>query len=269
MRPLVFLVANEPQSCRVIRACLERANYRVREYYSHGIAREVEVLRPALVLIEVGPDKDATMELCRSIASSAAEVRSKVILLVGCGATWNRTIVSEAAVDAFVTRPIVPVEFLTQIEDVLRDSQAFPFNEATLMPTELCLGDLQLDPLALRICIKGKPVPITLLEFRLIEFMFRNQGRVFSRDQLLDAVWGEERFVTPRTVDACVRRIRTKIAASQGRASMLKTIRGIGYCLDEVFPSPNDSAASNPRRTSAWPQSRTAETDAWAVGSDA
>lgn len=99
------------------------------------------------------------------------------------------------------------------------------------------LGNLRLDPLALRVSVNGRIVPATVLEFRLLEYMARNPGQVFTRDQLLDAVWGEECFVTPRTVDACIRRIRTKIEIGRGCPSFLKTIRGEGYSLGNVSPT--------------------------------
>jgi two-component system phosphate regulon response regulator PhoB len=91
---------------------------------------------------------------------------------------------------------------------------------------------MELNLLALRVSVSGETVPTTILEFRLLEYMVRNRGRVFTRDQLLDAVWGQERFVTPRSVDACVRRIRNKIEAGRGAPSFLKTVRGVGYYLE-------------------------------------
>ena len=107
-----------------------------------------------------------------------------------------------------------------------------------VMETELRVGDLHLDRLALRVSVEGKVVPATVLEFRLLEYMARNHGQVFTRDELLDAVWGRECFVTPRTVDACVRRIRMKLEAGCGRTSLLKTIRGVGYCMDNGSAAP-------------------------------
>jgi DNA-binding response OmpR family regulator len=92
---------------------------------------------------------------------------------------------------------------------------------------------MELNLLAMRVSVAGTAVPTTVLEFRLLEYLARNQGRVFTRDQLLDAVWGEDRFVLPRTVDACVRRIRNKIETGNGRSSLLRTIREVGYCLEK------------------------------------
>lgn len=236
MRPLIFLVESDPQSCRVIRACLERASYRVREYFSHEILRDVEALRPAVVLIGAAEQNGPAQELCRSIRNSVVAQQTRVILVVRRSVATDYGLRFDTGADDCLTRPILPGELLARIEAVLRRSPVPRLTPGSASDTELRLGDLQLDLLALRVSVKGRTLPTTVLEFRLLEYMARNHGRVFTRDELLDAVWGEECFVTPRTVDACVRRIRTKIEAGQGRSSLLKTIRGVGYCLDNGSP---------------------------------
>jgi DNA-binding response OmpR family regulator len=236
---MVFLVAKDPLSSRPIRICLERAGYHVREYFSCEILRDIEILGPALVLIEIGSGDESGFDLCRSIRSSAVGQQTRVILLVSRDAMAASSKALEFAADACLVRPIIPGEFLAHVDSILGHAVSPLPNESA----ELQFGDLHLDLFALRVSVSGKPVPTTVLEFRLIEYLARSQGRVFTRDQLLDAIWGEECFVTPRTVDACVSRIRTKIAATQGRSSMLKTIRGIGYCLEHrLGVAPNSSS---------------------------
>jgi len=232
MRPLIFLVENDPQSCRVIRASLERAGYRVREYFSHGVIADVEALRPSVVLIDVASQNGVGFELCRSIRNSATAEQTRVILVAPRDARDESVIARDSGADDCLTRPILPGELLARIEAVLRRRQVPRMPPESTADTELMLGDLRLDLLALRVLVNGRIVPATVLEFRLLEFLVRNRDRVFTRDQLLDAVWGEECWVTPRTVDACIRRIRTKIEAGRGRPSLLKTVRGVGYCLD-------------------------------------
>ena len=232
MRPLIFLVEGDPQSCRVMRACLERAHYRIREYFSHDILLEVEALRPSAVVIDVESQNGAARELCRAIRSSAVACDTRLILVTRRGVATDSAMGFDTEADDCLTRPILPGELLARIEAVLRHRPAQRFTSEPATDSELKLGDLQLDLLALRVSVNGRIVPTTVLEFRLLEYMARNQGRVFTRDQLLDAVWGAECFVTPRTVDACVRRIRTKIGAGHGQPSLLKTIRGVGYSLD-------------------------------------
>jgi DNA-binding winged helix-turn-helix (wHTH) protein len=84
----------------------------------------------------------------------------------------------------------------------------------------------------MKLSVRGSDVPTTSLEFRLIEYLARHRGQVFTRDLLLDAVWGETQFVTPRSVDACIRRIREKIEPDRNTPTYLKTVRGVGYRLD-------------------------------------
>jgi DNA-binding response OmpR family regulator len=123
-------------------------------------------------------------------------------------------------------------------------------------------ADLVIDSLAMKLSVRGSEVPTTSLEFRLIEYLARHRGQVFTRDLLLDAVWGDMQFVTPRSVDACIRRIREKIEPDRTSPTYLKTIRGVGYRLDAIaaWPlAPNDGcnclACTTPLRPSRVPHS--------------
>lgn len=92
--------------------------------------------------------------------------------------------------------------------------------------------EIVIDTWAVRLLVRGVEVPTTALEFRLLEYMARHRGQVFTRDLLLDAVWGELRFINPRSVDACVRRVRGKIEPDISNPTYLKTVRGVGYRFD-------------------------------------
>jgi len=89
-----------------------------------------------------------------------------------------------------------------------------------------------IDTWSMKLLVHGIEVPTTTLEFRLIEYLARHRGQVFTRDFLLDAVWGEMQFITPRSVDACIRRIREKIEPDRSKPALLKTVRGVGYRWD-------------------------------------
>src|SRR5215469_4280823 len=247
IKPLIFLVESDPQSCRVIRAYLERANYRVREYFSHEIFRDVEELQPSVVLIDATLRNGKSLELCSKIRRSPLVRDTKVILVSDRGLPSEYALGFEAGVDDYLIRPVLPRDLLDRIEAVLRRTPFPAMLPEVPEDTELKLGDLELNLLAMRVSVAGTVIPTTVLEFRLLEYMARNEGRVFTRDQLLDAVWGEECFVTPRTVDACVRRIRNKIESGRGRPSLLKTVRGIGYCLENAF-SPASLACEDANR---------------------
>jgi two-component system phosphate regulon response regulator PhoB len=156
----------------------------------------------------------------------------RVILLADRVSADDYLLGFNAGADDCLTRPVLPGELLARVEAVLRRSRAIEREPHDSEDTVLKLGAMELNLLALRVSVSGETVPTTILEFRLLEYMVRNRGRVFTRDQLLDAVWGQERFVTPRSVDACVRRIRNKIEAGRGAPSFLKTVRGVGYYLE-------------------------------------
>jgi two-component system phosphate regulon response regulator PhoB len=94
------------------------------------------------------------------------------------------------------------------------------------------VGALRIDPAAYRVTRSGKAVPLSTLEFRLLYYLAARPNKVFSRDQLLDAVWGIDRFVTPRSVDVYVRRLREKIEENPQFPSFVKTIRGAGYLFE-------------------------------------
>src|SRR5208337_1051709 len=99
-------------------------------------------------------------------------------------------------------------------------------------PRIIEVGKLAIDPASYRVSQSGKPVPLSTLEFRLLYYLASRPNRVFTRDQLLDAVWGTDRFVTPRSVDVYVRRLREKIESDPENPLHLKTVRGAGYLFE-------------------------------------
>ncbi|MGC1105276.1 MAG: winged helix-turn-helix domain-containing protein, partial [Candidatus Acidiferrales bacterium] len=94
------------------------------------------------------------------------------------------------------------------------------------------IGALRVDPISYRAQREGRTLPLSTLEFRLLYYLASRPNRVFSRDQLLDAVWGTDRFVTPRSVDVYVRRLREKVERNPEKPEYLKTVRGAGYLFE-------------------------------------
>ena len=136
--------------------------------------------------------------------------------------------------DDYVTKPFSPRELVARVKALLRRTE--PVTEVE-RPIEI--GKLQIDPSSYKVTRAGKPLTLSTLEFRLCYFLASRPNRVFSRDQLLDAVWGNDRFVTPRSVDVYVRRLREKIETDPEHPSYLKTVRGAGY----MFESGNSARA--------------------------
>jgi two-component system phosphate regulon response regulator PhoB len=105
--------------------------------------------------------------------------------------------------------------------------------ERPLPPSPMKVGDIEIDPSAMTLTVRGSNVSTTATEFRLLDYFARHSGRVFTRDQLLDAVWRDTAFVTPRSVDVYVRRLREKIESNPEDPRYLKTVRGTGYRFEE------------------------------------
>lgn len=149
--------------------------------------------------------------------------------------------------DDCISKPFSSRELVARVQAVLR-------RFARRRPTPVMqIGDIEIDLSAMRLLVRGAEISTTTLEFRLMDYLARNHGRVFTRDQLLDAVWGEMQFVTPRSVDACIRRIREKIEPDSTRPTYLKTIRGVGYRLDSAASGRLMSPKYGPLRLPAIP----------------
>jgi phosphate regulon transcriptional regulator PhoB len=183
--------------------------------------------RFSLVLLDLMLPGMPGMEVCRILRSDLRTRNLPIIMLTARGEEADRIVGLEMGADDYVTKPFSPRELVARVKTVLRRAAA-PLSEAETVDT----GDLAIDRGTFTVSKKGIPLSLSSTEFRLLLYLVEKKGKVFSREQLLDAVWKDDAFVEPRTVDVHIRRIRKQIEDDPANPLYLKTRRGIGYYFD-------------------------------------
>jgi DNA-binding response OmpR family regulator len=233
MREMVFLVESEIFASQQAQRCLEETGFSVRTFATASVIEEAHESQPALMLVAAALPGGSGFDLCARIRQNPRLARTPVILLNSDPSDEGRHAALQAGADDCVTKPFDPRELLARVQAVLRRlGRSLPSDGAEP-------PDIVIDRAAMKLSVRGNEVVTTTLEFRLVDYLARHRGQVFTRDVLLDAVWGEMQFVTPRSVDACIRRVRGKIEPDRTRPTYLKTIRGVGYRFDAAAAWPS------------------------------
>lgn len=229
MSQTIVVLEDDPEIRRLIQYRLESAGYAVRQYSAPGtMVADAERQRPALFLLDIMVPGGSGLDVCRQLRRHASLASVPVIFLTARASEDDRVLGLELGADDYIVKPFAVRELLARVRAVLRRSEAPGEGAAAVLQVE----DLQIDSGSMQVRVRGDLITTTTTEFRLLEYLARHPGRVFSRDQLLDAVWGDSRFVTPRSVDVYVRRLREKIEAEPETPRFLKTLRGAGYRFD-------------------------------------
>jgi DNA-binding response OmpR family regulator len=209
---------------------LLRYNFRKEGFEVEGFLRGrdgLEFLRrnPAdIVLLDILlPDEDG-FEICKRLRADERLKALPVIFLTAKGEEMDRVLGLEIGADDYVVKPFSPRELVARVKAVLR-RQERPAEKRVVVEA----GALRLDTRTQEVTVRGRLVELSTLEFKLLYFLASHPRHVFDRDHLLDEVWGRDRFVTPRTVDVHIRRLREKIEEMPNRPQFLQTVRGTGY----------------------------------------
>ncbi|HEV2199565.1 MAG TPA: response regulator transcription factor [Bryobacteraceae bacterium] len=176
--------------------------------------------RPDLIILDVMlPDSDG-LEICKAIRAHPELAHIPVIFLTARASETDRIVGLELGANDYIVKPFFIRELIARIKIHFRDQA----------PAKKILraADLELDRTRCQVSLAGSEVTLTATEFRLLEFLMSRPGVVFSREQLLDAVWGHDRAVTDRTVDVYILRLRQKIESEEG-PSFIRSVRGFGY----------------------------------------
>ncbi len=232
----IAIVEDEAELAALLEYNLSRQGYETQILGGQrGALKALEQWKPDLVLLDVMlPDIDG-FELCRQIRRSPSLGRIPVIFLTARTEEVDRVLGLEIGGDDYMTKPFSPRELVARVKAHLRRE------ELDTGPATLEMGPFRLDRGARRLFLSGEELVLTSTEFNLLEFFLTHPGRAYSREQLLEAVWGEQRYVTPRTVDVHVRRLRERIEEQPENPRYLTTVRGFGYRFEDIGEIPDRS----------------------------
>jgi two-component system phosphate regulon response regulator PhoB len=238
MKPLVLVVEDEAPLQQLLAYNLERAGFAVEQAYDSDEAQILIAERaPDLVLLDWMLPWMSGLELCRQLRRKPATANLPIIMLTARTEEPDRLQGLNTGADDYITKPFSIEELIARVRAVLRRVRPAFAEEA------LRFADLTMDLAAHRVFREGREVHLSPTEFRLLRQFLESPGRVYSRGQLLDLVWGRDQEVELRTVDATIRRLRRALNAG-GEADLLRTVRAAGYALDHTAAvSGNGSSA--------------------------
>ncbi len=224
VRGSVLVVDDEPTIAEVVSRYLERAGYRTRIAWDGARALElVAEQRPDLVVLDLMLPGIDGLEVMRRLREQDRE-RIALILLTAKGEESDRVIGLRLGADDYVVKPFSPAELVARVDAVLRRVDTTPTQEA---PIEL--GDLTIDPGSRRVFVRGEEAQLTQREFDVLLFLARHPGQVFSRNQLMDAIWQYSFYTDTSTVTVHIRRLRAKIESDPAQPCHIETVWGVGY----------------------------------------
>ena len=225
MRQRIVLIEDEKDITELVRYNFRKEGFEVETFISGKEGLEYLRRNPAdLALLDIMlPDVDG-IEICRHLRSEDHSRSLPVIFLTAKGEEIDRVLGLEIGADDYVVKPFSPRELIARVKAVLR-RQSRPAEKHDVVEAR----DLRLDARTQEVVVRGESIELSTLEFKLLHFLASHPRRIFSREQLLDEVWGRDRFVTPRTVDVHIRRLREKIEVQADKPRYIQTVRGSGY----------------------------------------
>jgi two-component system phosphate regulon response regulator PhoB len=229
MKARILIVEDEEALSLLLRYNLEAEGYEV-ETVARGDEADLRLKEqiPDLIILDWMLPGLSGIELCRRLRARAETKQLPIIMLTARGEESERVRGLATGADDYIVKPFSVPELIARVRALLR--RALPERLADV----LSFGDLEVDREKKRVSRAGRPIDLGPTEYRLLEFLMQRPGRVFTREQLLDGVWGSEIYIDERTVDVHVGRLRK--ALNRGyETDPIRTVRGAGYALDDRF----------------------------------
>jgi two-component system alkaline phosphatase synthesis response regulator PhoP len=235
MTPLVgqkiLVVEDEPDIRKLIDYNLTQERFKVLQAEDGEQALKIlQHEKPQLVILDLMLPGLSGMELCKILRQRHETAKLPILMLTAKAGETDRILGLEMGADDYLAKPFSPREMVARVRAILRRTEAKSASEGVPSYER---GPLKIDFSTYETFVRGRRVKLTLKEFELLRFLVQNPSRVLNRDQLLDRVWGGETFVTPRTVDVHIRRLRKAVEKDDSKPQWILTVRGVGYKFDE------------------------------------
>ena len=227
MKPYILVVEDESSISELLRYNLEAAGYEV-DVSADGDEALVAVAerRPDLIILDWMLPGTSGLEVCRQLRRASETRNLPIILLTARGEEPDRVRGLDSGADDYVVKPFSPSEVMARVRAVIRRTRPASVED------RLTFADIEMELETHRVTRAGAPIHLGPTEYRLLRHLMEKPGRVYSREQLLDAVWGHNVYVETRTVDVHIRRLR-KALNQDGAPDLIRTVRSAGYALDE------------------------------------
>jgi phosphate regulon transcriptional regulator PhoB len=227
----ILVVEDEPDIRKLVQYNLIQERFSVLEAEDGEQALKLlQHEKPSLVILDLMLPGLSGMELCKLLRQRSDTAKLPILMLTAKAGETDRIVGLEMGADDYLAKPFSPREMVARVRAILRRSEAKPDTEGVPSYEK---GPLKIDFSTYEIFVRSRSVKLTLKEFELLRFLVQNPNRVLNRDQLLDRVWGGDTFVTPRTVDVHIRRLRKAVEKDDRKPKWILTVRGVGYKFDE------------------------------------
>jgi len=228
----ILVADDEKDIVELVAFNLEREGFAVSRAYDGQKAWEmVNTEKPDLVILDLMMPEMPGMEVCGRIRRQETTASLPIIMLTAKSDPVDKILGLEIGADDYITKPFHVRELIARVRAVLRRSER---RNDTDPVESFDYRGLHIDFKSYQVTVDGQPIDLSSREFKLLQFFTSHPGRVYSRDQLLDRVWGDEAFVEPRTVDVHISRLRGTIEPDKENPQYILTVRGIGYKFTDV-----------------------------------
>lgn len=226
MKKLIYIVDDEPDILNLVSLHLRKSGFDVEEFTSGDrFLKRVEEKAPDLVVLDLMLPDTGGIEICKMLKSNEKFEGIGILMLTALASETDVVLGLELGADDYMTKPFSPRELVARVKAILRRK------EKSETGSKLVLGDLlEIDLEGYRVFVKGEEVFLTSTEFNILKILAKNPGRVFSREKILELLWGREKYVVERTVDVHIRHLREKLKQA---ASLIKNVRGVGYKIEK------------------------------------